>query len=106
LYSYDWPGNVRELRNCLESAVVMAKGRLITVDDLPPTIRNSSEAGWIRVPMGIPLEEAEKIIIRDTLSAQRGNKSRTAEVLQIGRKTLHRKLAEWGDETEDEGDSS
>lgn len=102
LYAYDWPGNVRELRNCLESAVVMAKGHLITVDDLPPTIRNSSEAGWIRVPMGIPLEEAEKIIIRDTLSAQRGNKSRTAEVLQIGRKTLHRKLAEWGDETEEE----
>ncbi len=106
LYAYDWPGNVRELRNCLESAVVMAKGRLITVDDLPPTIRNSSEAGWIRLPMGIPLEEAEKIIIRDTLSAQRGNKSRTAEVLQIGRKTLHRKLAEWGDETEEEEDSS
>jgi DNA-binding NtrC family response regulator len=106
LYAYDWPGNVRELRNCLESAVVMAKGRLITVDDLPPTIHNSSEAGWIRVPMGIPLEEAEKIIIRDTLSAQRGNKSRTAEVLRIGRKTLHRKLAEWGDETEDEGESS
>lgn len=106
LYAYDWPGNVRELRNCMESAVVMAKGRLITVDDLPPTIRNSSEAGWIRLPMGIPLEEAEKIIIRDTLSAQRGNKSRTAEVLQIGRKTLHRKLAEWGDETEEEEDSS
>jgi DNA-binding NtrC family response regulator len=105
LYAYDWPGNVRELRNCLESAVVMAKGRLITVDDLPPTIGNSSESLWIRLPMGLPLEEAEKIIIRDTLSAQRGNKSRTAEVLQIGRKTLHRKLAEWGDETEDEGDS-
>jgi DNA-binding NtrC family response regulator len=41
------------------------------------------------------MEEAEKIIICETLSAQAGNKSRTAEILAIGRKTLHRKLADW-----------
>jgi DNA-binding NtrC family response regulator len=37
------------------------------------------------------------MIIRDTLSACKGNKSKTADVLGIGRKTLHRKLAEWGE---------
>jgi DNA-binding NtrC family response regulator len=102
LYNYDWPGNVRELRNCIESAVVMAKGQVITEADLPPTLRTQNDPGWIRIPLGSSLEESEKIIIRDTLSAQKGNKSKTAEILAIGRKTLHRKLAEWGEEPEAE----
>ncbi|MFQ3547203.1 MAG: sigma-54 dependent transcriptional regulator [Termitinemataceae bacterium] len=106
LYLYDWPGNVRELRNCMESAVVMAKGSVITLDDLPPTVRNASDSTWIRLPIGTPLEEAEKIIIRETLSAQKGNKSKTAEILGIGRKTLHRKLAEWGYASEDDESES
>jgi DNA-binding NtrC family response regulator len=41
------------------------------------------------------MEDAEKEIIRANLAAQNGNKSRTAEILGIGRKTLHRKLAEY-----------
>jgi len=88
LYSYDWPGNVRELRNCMESAVVFAKGSVITLDDLPPTVRKSSDSTAIQIPLGISLEEAEKIIIRETLNIQKGNKSKTAEILGIGRKTL------------------
>jgi DNA-binding NtrC family response regulator len=95
LYAYNWPGNVRELRNCMESAVVMCKGNVITLEDLPPTLRNNSDEGWIKINVGTSLAEAEKIIIMDTLSAQKGNKSKTAEVLDIGRKTLHRKLAEY-----------
>ncbi|MDR0690313.1 MAG: sigma-54 dependent transcriptional regulator [Spirochaetaceae bacterium] len=101
IYGYDWPGNVRELRNCMESAVVMSKGPVITEEDLPPTLRTKNDDGWIRIPLGTTLEESEKIIIRDTLSAQKGNKSKAAEVLSIGRKTLHRKLAEWGEEDEE-----
>jgi DNA-binding NtrC family response regulator len=95
LYAYDWPGNVRELRNCVESAVVMAKGPMIGEEDLPPTLRTKNDEGWIRIPLGTSLEESEKIVIRDTLSFLKGNKSKTAETLAIGRKTLHRKLAEW-----------
>jgi DNA-binding NtrC family response regulator len=105
LSAYGWPGNVRELRNCMESAVVMTKGPLITEGDLPPTLRASNDEGWIRIPVGTSLAESEKIIIRDTLSSLKGNKSRTAEVLNIGRKTLHRKLAEWGEEAEAEEDT-
>jgi DNA-binding NtrC family response regulator len=97
LYACDWPGNVRELRNCIESAVVMTRGPLITEEDLPPGLRDAREAGWIRIPLGAAMEDAEKIIIRDTLSSLKGNKSKAAEVLGIGRKTLHRKLAEWGE---------
>ncbi|MDR1419304.1 MAG: sigma-54 dependent transcriptional regulator [Treponema sp.] len=92
LYAYSWPGNVRELRNCMESAVVMARGTTITEEDLPPSLRQGSDEGWIRIPLGTSLEDSEKIIIRDTLSFLKGNKSKTSEVLKIGRKTLHRKL--------------
>jgi DNA-binding NtrC family response regulator len=93
LYGYEWPGNVRELRNCMESAVVMAKGGVITEGDLPPTIQAKTDEGWIRIPFGVNMEEAERIIIRDTLSFLKGNKSKTAEVLGMGRRTLHRKLS-------------
>ena len=42
------------------------------------------------------LAEAEKLIIQQTLASMRGNKSKAAQVLGIGRKTLHRKLEEYG----------
>ena len=96
LYAYPWPGNVRELRNCVESAVVMAGGPLVGIEDLPPGVRSSGEERDVRVPVGSSLAEAEKILIRETLAAQGGNKSRTAEVLGIGRKTLYQKIEEYG----------
>jgi DNA-binding NtrC family response regulator len=95
LYNYSWPGNIRELRNCIESAVVMCKGNIITLEDLPPAVTNDSEQNYIRIAMGSTLAEAEQEIIRSTLSYHNGNKSKTAETLGIGRKTLHRKIAEY-----------
>jgi DNA-binding NtrC family response regulator len=104
MYNYDWPGNVRELRNCVESAVVMARENIITEADLPPTISPRSDAKWIRIPMGTTLDDSERIIIQDTLNSLNGNKSKTAEALKISRKTLHRKLGINGDSTaEDDG---
>jgi len=99
LYNYSWPGNVRELRNSIESAVVMSKGTIITPDDLPPSIAADSESNYVRIQLGATMADAEKELIRANLAANRGNKSRTAEVLGIGRKTLHRKLAEYGMES-------
>jgi putative PEP-CTERM system response regulator len=100
LYTYPWPGNVRELRNCVESAVVMAKGGIVMPDDLPPSVRSSSESNLIRVPMGSSLDEAERILIRETLAANSGNKSKTADILGIGRKTLYEKIGEYGLDSE------
>ena len=77
LYAYDWPGNVRQLRNCLESAVVMTSGTVITLDDLPPSIRAGTDSSSIRIPVGVTMAEAEKEVILQTLSAQNGNKSKT-----------------------------
>ena len=101
IFKYDWPGNIRELRNCMESAVVMASGSEIALEDLPPSVSKASRSEAISVPMGITLEEAEKLIIEENLAANKGNKSKTADVLGIGRKTLHRKLAEYGIDSED-----
>jgi DNA-binding NtrC family response regulator len=96
LYNYSWPGNVRELRNCIESAVVMCRGSQITVEDLPPHIHVSGDKNFVRIGLGQSLAEAEREIIRAVLLQQNGNKTRAAELLGIGRKTLHRKIQEYG----------
>jgi DNA-binding NtrC family response regulator len=101
LYNYSWPGNIRELRNCIESSVVMSKGTTITMDDLPSYLKSDSE-NYIKISLGVSLKEAEKEIITNTLNYYKGNKSKTAEILGIGRKTLHRKLAEYGIEKSSE----
>jgi DNA-binding NtrC family response regulator len=96
LYAHSWPGNVRELRNAIESAVVMSRGPLVSFDDLPPSVQSQAEGGFVRIPTGASLEQAERILIRETLAANKGNKSRTAEILGIGRKTLYEKLELYG----------
>jgi len=95
LYNYHWPGNIRELRNCIESAVVMAKERIITYEDLPPTVASGSDSDYIKIDIGSSLADAERVMIKATLLHENGNKSRTADVLGIGRKTLHRKIQEY-----------
>ena len=96
LFSYSWPGNIRELKNCMESAVVMAKGKTIEYDDLPSHIRGENDKEKsISLDLPITMEEAEKAIIMETISFAGGNKTKAAEILGIGRKTLHRKLSEW-----------
>lgn len=95
LYAYSWPGNIRELRNTIESAVVLTKGKNIDIDDLPPQIRSISSESTVTLNLPITMDEAEKKLIMETISFAKGNKSKASELLGIGRKTLHRKLAEW-----------
>lgn len=102
LYKYDWPGNIRQLKNCIESAVVMCEGNTITLDDLPPPINQVTAEDAIQIPAGITMDEAEKIIVMQNLAINKGNKTKTADILGIGRKTLHRKLEEWNFEQNSE----
>jgi len=77
--------------------VVLCKGTLISLEDLPPNIRGDSGSDdYLRLPVGTTLADVEKEVIRTTLGRVGGNKSRTAEILGIGRKTLHRKIEEYG----------
>ena len=92
ILKYSWPGNIRELKNCVESAVVMCNGDEIKIEDLPASVREKGEEKAITIPIGMSLEEAEMVIIQENLAACNGNKTKCAEVLGIGRKTLHRKL--------------
>lgn len=95
LYAYSWPGNIRELRNTIESAVVLTHSKMIDVEDLPPQIKSSNGESTLTLNLPITMEEAEKKLILETIAYSKGNKSKAAELLDIGRKTLHRKLAEW-----------
>ena len=97
LYNYPWRGNIRELENCMENAVIMCRGNMITVEDLPFTMRKEAGDNFIKIKLGTSLDNAEKALIMATLDMCKGNKSKAAEVLAIGRKTLHRKLDEYAE---------
>ena len=97
LIAYNWPGNVRELRNVIESIVVLTKNKIITEEDIPPYIlHREEEESYLKIPVGTSLQEAEKKLIEFTLENTGGNKTKASEILKIGRKTLHRKIDEYG----------
>jgi two-component system, NtrC family, response regulator AtoC len=99
LCSYNWPGNVRELRNCIERMVVLSREEILQAGSVPLHIRESLEPGIskrIFSPSTLNLEENEKLLIIKALDECNGNKSKAAQVLGISRRTMHRKLNEYG----------
>ncbi|MBW2043191.1 MAG: sigma-54-dependent Fis family transcriptional regulator [Deltaproteobacteria bacterium] len=102
LLKYAWPGNVRELENVIERAVILLPDEHITEKELPTTVTESyaEEKDWVSPPSQVaanrPLEEIEKEAILATLEDSGGNKSETARRLGINRKTLHKKLKDYG----------
>ena len=95
LMAYSWPGNIRELKNTIESSVVLAKGNTIELEDLNPEIMEKGREESVTISLPTTLEDAEKKVILEMIAYSGGNKSKAAESLKIGRKTLHRKLSEW-----------
>jgi two-component system response regulator HydG len=100
LIAYDWPGNVRELQNVIERAVVLNKSGVIKLADLPdPVARAEPEIDAFSFPVGTPLSEVERRVIRGTLKHTSGDKQLAAQLLGISARTIYRKLgAEKGDE--------
>jgi DNA-binding NtrC family response regulator len=96
LSDYPWPGNVRELENAVERAVVLCRGEALRIEDLPEVIAQSSEppAEAMAFPIGMPLEEVEQRLIRETLRHTKGDKSLAAQLLGISTRTIYRKLGE------------
>ena len=95
LYNYYWPGNIRELQNTIESAVVLCHHEVIQPEDLPPNIQQQKDADSIKIPLGSNIMQIEEAVIRATIAYAGGNKTQAAKILQIGRKTLHRKIHEY-----------
>lgn len=119
LEQYPWPGNVRELKNSIEAMVVVAQTEVLDTVDLPdwlragltsddrrslatpaaieqPVARDEPRGKPIPVYAGMPLGEIEREAIHATLELTGGNKAEAARVLSIGRRTLFRKVKEYG----------
>jgi two-component system response regulator HydG len=96
LLAHDWPGNVRELENCMERVAALARYRTATVADLPEQLRLPSPSPSGLGPGNdeaiITLDELERRHILTVLARMNGNKSRTAELVGVDRRTLYRKL--------------
>lgn len=96
LENYRWPGNVRELQNLLENLVVLSQGNSISEDAIPEYIKGNMASDNFTIETGTPLDEIEKKAIIATLDYTNWNKSKASKILNIGRKTLLRKLDEYG----------
>jgi DNA-binding NtrC family response regulator len=95
---HPWPGNVRQLRNLLFSMVVMARGNVLTLADLPAEHHEGAPSSTA-APSGSPaqdLEAIERTHILSTLEAHSGNRTHAAAALKISVRTLQRKLKAWG----------
>ena len=101
LEAYDWPGNVRELRNCVERMSVFAQRNVLTLGDVPQNIRmglgrqfEDATRGPAEQELGI--RDNEKSLIIQALAECGGNRTHAAEKLKISRRTLQRKMREFG----------
>ncbi|HEX6243561.1 MAG TPA: sigma-54 dependent transcriptional regulator [Polyangiales bacterium] len=96
LLAHEWPGNVRELENCMERVAAVARYQAATLADLPDHLRDAPPnpfAANVANDDGIvTLEELERRHIMKVLARLNGNKSRSAELLGLDRRTLYRKL--------------
>ena len=107
LLAYNWPGNVRELRNAIERAVALTRRDQLALDDLPEKIRtyrgsqvliDGNDPGDLA-----PLEEIERRYILHVLQCVGENRTLAARTLGLDRKTLYRKLRQYGVIGEDGG---
>ncbi len=93
LVDYSWPGNVRELENTIERAVVLSRHPVLDESDLPETILGEARSSDVlQIPLGTPLEEIERRVIRETLRFTDGDKKRAAQLLGIATRTIYRKI--------------
>lgn len=96
LLKYSWPGNVRELKNCIEGMVVMAKRLTLGVNDLPKRIIRAGDDAWgVNIHVGMSVKDAERELIAETLKYTNNNKALAARILNMGLRTLFRKVKEY-----------
>jgi two-component system response regulator AtoC len=101
LMGYSWPGNIRELENLVERAVLLAKGGLITPNELPSSIISAqSMHPSIEPEHTLSIKKAsmrlEEDLIRKALKLTKGNRSKAAKILEVSRPMLLTKIKKYG----------
>ena len=99
-YPYSWPGNIRELQNVLARAAILARGRVIEVQDLQPIVEKpqtvaAAPANSTLVLRDI-LAETERRVITQALEQEGWNRTKAANVLGISRRQLFDKIQQYG----------
>jgi two-component system response regulator HydG len=88
LKNYTWPGNLREMKNAIQRATLLAKGEVITLNELPSSFYENTQE-YLN-PLSESEDEGERI--KRVLDITNNNKSKAARLLNIDRKTLYRKI--------------
>ena len=95
LLEYPFPGNVRELENIMAAAILLEKGKVLTLSSVSALLANSEPGQGCNQEL-ITLSELEKLHIQKVLEAMNGNRTRAAKILGIGLRTLQRKIKTFG----------
>ncbi len=103
-----WEGNIRELKNCIERAVILCKGDLITEEHLPSALVKESVSDYDNgkyktmkmmdislPPEGISLDELEKHLVMQALKKSKNNKTKAAKLLGLSRGTFRYRLEKY-----------
>jgi transcriptional regulator with PAS, ATPase and Fis domain len=99
LMKYSWPGNVRELENLVEMLLAYGKSPIVRLSDLPERLVQDADQrkpGTFAHSDVLTLKEAERQLIINALTKSKGNKSLAAQMLGISRKSLYKKLDDYG----------
>ena len=102
LKQYSWPGNLRELKNVVERILIVAPGRVISADDIPPlsgeplATLHSLDGAFSRSALRDAREDFEREFIIHKLEENDWNISRTSELIELERSNLHRKIKNYG----------
>lgn len=100
LSNYTWPGNIRQLYNALERAKILAEGDEIIKENLPEEIVKGSEqqgiSAELKVGSKLDLDSLNKLHVEQVYRRNQCNKTRTAQALGIGRRSLYRLLEKYG----------
>jgi len=105
MMEYGWPGNVRELANAVERLVLLAEDECLTIDDLPPAVRETvgGSAVPVRLPAeGLAWEAMEESLLQQALERSAGNRAAAARLLGLSYKAFLYRLEKY--ELDDEGD--